>query len=577
MLRRNNHLFSQLYVRTIIYIGCSVLAVSVPMLYMLSSYSSKEIRQYSEETSNLINNKLDSFFHSVEAIETTFATDTNFIIPITLYYKLPDYAETKSPSAFREADETLRNMALFQIGLEFLVVGKNGPLSIYSTPETINDSFVPSEAAWYGDVTREPGSTHLFFNNKRDYYRGADSAVTIIKSIPDIQTGEAIAFIIFDITYDRLFDMIREMEPKIPVEIRDPSGRVIFSNVSDREKEKNKYRMVSVRSDYTGVTVRSYADQPLFVSQINRIVTICLSVMAAYLLIVFLFLSYSTRRFTKPIYNLMKEMKRVVKMKDRLETNATYDGRIIELHDLYTSFNLLVAGMNDLIRQNYEIDLLKTEAELDALQQKINPHFLYNTLETISSQAILDGSTAASVMCQKLGSLFSYSLQDGDLVPLHREIRQIKDYLFIAESSAYYRDFTVEYAIAEVTLEQPIPKMTLQPIVENCFKHAFRDRPGPHAIRISSTFSDGCVHITIADNGNGMAPERLEWLRSNLSSAKRSQPESDARIGLRHVHARYMLYYDNSDVLQIESAPNAGFTVTLKLPVKQGEGKMTHA
>ncbi|MBB6735143.1 histidine kinase [Cohnella sp. CBP 2801] len=569
-------MFGHLYIRTIIYIFCSILVVTIPMMYMLSSYSYQEIQKYNLETSSLINNKLDSFFHSVEAIETTFATDTDFVIPITLYYKLPDYAEGKSASAFREAKDTLNNMALFQTGLEFIVIGKNGPLSIFSTPETINNSFAPSQASWYGKVTADPGETHLLFDNERAYYKSADHAVSVIKTILDVQTGQPIAFIVFDISYSSLADMVSEMEPSIPLEIRDPTGKLIFSNTEEYPKTpESANRLIRQSSDYTGITVSSYAQKPLFISQINRIVLICLAVMALYLLLVFVFLSFSTKRFTRPIYNLMKEMKQVVK--GRFETSATYRGQVVEFDDLYTSFNLLVAGMNDLIRQNYEANLLKTEAELDALQQKINPHFLYNTLETISSQAIIDGSPAASVMCQKLGALFAYSLQEDDLVTVDREIRQLKDYLFIAENGAYFQGVRIEYDIEEATLNQLIPKMTLQPIVENCFKHGFRRAPAPHLVRIRSYLSDGQVALSIADNGSGLTPEQLSQLREGLAASPRGRTGKGGRIGLSHVNQRYKLYYDDADVLKIDSAPGEGLTVTLKLPVLAPERSRLHA
>ncbi|MEK3780512.1 sensor histidine kinase [Paenibacillus sp. FSL R5-0810] len=285
--------------------------------------------------------------------------------------------------------------------------------------------------------------------------------------------------------------------------------------------------------------------------------------------IIFIISLVSMKRFTRPIYLLMKAMKQV--SRGNLEVAANYQGNIIELHDLKNSFNILVTGTKDLLKENYEMNLLKTQAELDALQQKINPHFLYNALETISSQAIIDGSKTASIMCQKLGALFTYSLQPQDIVTLEQEIRHLMDYMYIAEISSFYPDIHVDMNIDPDTLDQLIPKMVLQPLLENCFKHGFGREPGhTPKIWIESSIQDEYVRIEVCDNGRGMSSDELSRLRESLKQVeKRTLSSPGTSIGLRHVHSRLALFYGDSYAMDFQSAPSQGLRVVLLVPIRK--------
>ncbi|MFG1734201.1 sensor histidine kinase [Paenibacillus sp. 843] len=567
------HFFNYLYRRTVAYIVCSVIVITVPLLILLSVYSRNEIMKYNNEAIGLINDQLDSFFRSVENTQNIITTDNSVVLPLTLYYAVPNYDSSAATEAFRSMSTTLKNMTMFQDGLQFCVVGQKGHLPVNSTKEDINDNFVPRDAAWYETFERNPEKSRIFYNNERGYYLSAEKAISIIKPIPDIQTRKPIAYVIMDITYPDFRDMVERIHPSIPIRIHDPSGQILFSNMdpSSQPAEADSKLFSRQVSPFTGITIESYVPQQLFIKQISAIIVVILCIMAVYLFIIFVISLISMKRFTRPIYMLMKAMKQV--SRGNLEVAANYQGNIIELHDLKNSFNILVTGTKDLLKENYEMNLLKTQAELDALQQKINPHFLYNALETISSQAIIDGSKTASIMCQKLGALFTYSLQPQDIVTLEQEIRHLKDYVYIAEISSFYPHIYVDMNIHPDTLDQLIPKMALQPLLENCFKHGFGRDPG-HApmIRIQSSVQDGHIRIEVSDNGKGMSSDEQFRLRESLRQVeKRTLSSPGTSIGLRHVHSRLALFYGDSYAMDFQSAPSQGMRIVLLVPIQRKE------
>ncbi len=563
---KRHHMFHFLFIRIIMYIICSIILVTVPLLYMLYNYSKEEIDKQNKESIRLINEIVDDFFHMIELTENTIATEPDIVIPFTLYYALPDYDEVKTREAFLLASKTIQNMILFKEGIQYSFIGKDGPLPIFSTNEKLNPLFLPKNALWYEKVTSDMSKSHIIFGNQRDYYFSAESAISVIRAIPDPKSSEPIVFIIMDITYSSLHNVIAKTNPSIPVEITDSSNRLIYSNL-DKETSSDNKIVGQHTSEGTGIKVTTYGPPHVFTSKLNQILLISFITILIVFIIVFVTSLVSTWRFTNPIYLLIENMKQV--KTGELALTYNYKGEISELHDLFDSFATLLSELRNMIKVNYQTHLLKTEAEFQALLQKTDPHFLYNILETISSQALIDGSTKASVMCQKLGAMFSYNLQDDDIVTLKSEIEYVKDYLYLTKYGVSFQEMDILYNIDPKTWTQLMPKMTLQPIIENCVKHAF-DQGKNHSprIAISSFIINQKVQIEISDNGKGMGSEGVEQLKEKLKILIKDVAYSGHGhgLGLRQVHARLNHYFGMDYKMNIASSLEGGTTITLVFP-----------
>lgn len=219
---------------------------------------------------------------------------------------------------------------------------------------------------------------------------------------------------------------------------------------------------------------------------------------------------------------------------------------------------------------------LKTEAELHALQNQINPHFLYNTLEIIRSRAMRRGSEDVAEMAEALGMLFRYCINSpGELATLAQELDNVHHYLLI-QRYRYGDRFTYEEHIEdEEAMGSSLPVMTLQPLVENALSHGINRRVngGKIAMRIETVGNR--LMISVEDNGVGIEENELRRVRKALRERsgpieRRADSSRSTGIALRNVNRRIQFYFGMQYGVDIASTEGIGTTVTVTLPQMKG-------
>jgi two-component system sensor histidine kinase YesM len=257
----------------------------------------------------------------------------------------------------------------------------------------------------------------------------------------------------------------------------------------------------------------------------------------------------------------------------RVVMSKTGDGKWYKYQDkipndeigyLITNYNNMVSRMSELINKVYltELDKKKEElarqkAEFQAMQAQINPHFLYNTLDAVNSYTLLDQKDSVSSIVDSLADMFRYAVKSPlELVKLEDEQNNVNNYLTIQK----YRLGTIPEIIWEIDAyrENQILRLTLQPIIENCFKHAFIDGIKPyHKIRISANSINDKFCLTVEDNGIGTSFEINDF-----------KFDSDQQgIGLPNVSKRIQLIFGTDYGLTISSKPGCGTVVIIKIPL----------
>lgn len=272
-----------------------------------------------------------------------------------------------------------------------------------------------------------------------------------------------------------------------------------------------------------------------------------------------------TRRISYNMSILINKMLRVEKGDMIIEDMINTDDEVGQL-DYY--FNQMVGRLNDLIHKNYVQKLQKREAELSALQFQINPHFLYNTLESISAIGSVYGSEEISQISQKLGQMLRYSINShsSEFVSLERELLHIENYFFIQEIRFEDR-FSVHYDIDEDLRKAKVLKLILQPIVENIIQHGLADEDkGIIDIKAYKENSNFVIHIS--DNGKGMEQDKVEQVNTYINQVSDNIFSSYKKsVGIRNVNLRIKLAYGEEFGLVIKSEKGKGTEVLYKLPI----------
>lgn len=318
------------------------------------------------------------------------------------------------------------------------------------------------------------------------------------------------------------------------------------------ESPEYKWKVISL------IPYSQLQQKSLFLRKINLSLFAVLIVLAFVISIVF---SYF---ITTPLKRLMVSFRAF--QRGDFNTRIKVKGEN-ELSQIGNSFNVMVENTKNLIEQKYEMILLRNQSELKALQNQINPHFLYNTLTSIKTVIDRKDNTSASLMVLHLSDIFRYNLSKGNaVVPFSEELEHIKKYLFIQEFRFKDR-FEVYYDIDEQAMNCGILRLTLQPVVENALYHGLEPKRGKGEIRITAKTFDDVFYIYVYDNGLSIPPDRLQAINAALDGEIDTGIEqSSGNVGLYNVHARIKYHFGPEYGLKILSTPHASTTVKITLP-----------
>ncbi|WP_216626055.1 cache domain-containing sensor histidine kinase [Paenibacillus plantarum] len=364
----------------------------------------------------------------------------------------------------------------------------------------------------------------------------------------------------------RLFTKLRENQNQI-FEYKDDVERVHFNR----------------RSDYTGLTlVASMPLDELRAPALNiRKTTVYTCAIA---LVIALILAY---RFGQSIIRPIKMLENGMRKTEKGNwTHVAISGRTDEMDRLTVSYNMMVSRLQELMEQVYAEELKNKEyllkrqsAEFQALQLQINPHFLYNTLETIVCYAVVQDSQEIKEIVRSLSYMLRYSVRaDLEEITVANELKHVLHFMNIMNYRLGH-EFEIEVTVPPDLLLKKMVRLTLQPLIENVFKHAFPDGiESHHRIRIDACMDGDDFIVTVTDNGVGITPERLEELQAKLAAQHVSTSQLPVRIereggiGLANVHSRIQIVFGEQYGLCIDNnETEAGAKLTLRMPSQRDE------
>jgi len=290
-------------------------------------------------------------------------------------------------------------------------------------------------------------------------------------------------------------------------------------------------------------------------------------------LILFLIVGLATNRISSGI------TKPVRKLQEIMQTVETGEFKVVgtitatdEIRELAREYDIMVGRIRELMDANTREQELKRKSDLKALQAQINPHFLYNTLDSIIWMGEMKQSEKVVQMTSALSKLFRISISKGrELIPIRNEIEHVKSYLTIQEMR-YQDKFSYEIHMDPEIMDMTTLKITLQPLVENAIYHGVKEVDHRGLISIAGWLEDNVIVLEVRDNGIGMDEEKLNSLLAVLEdSTEKTARMNKQGLGVRNVHERIKLYFGNEYGLSCSSIPGEGTVISVRFPASSLE------
>lgn len=495
--------------------------------------------------------------------------------------------------------------------LSNILVSINSPLlnnyriSIFDTNRnflTIGSLDINSEKSYqilnpYLQILSETGSQFLVYPPHSDNWvsYSPETVFSFVRIIPNIQSvNEVLGYIEVQQPYSMISDICNwETPPDISVTIFDRNHQLIFPydtlsedaervylDILSREEEFGKHSgspnlyFYQQSLEHYGWTVlltqkeNDFCTSEKMLQKVLILFTISFTVCSAWII------SWFTKRLTQPINNLRKSVETVSELNSTIDlTDEVYDNEILMLKD---AFNQAFTKLNAAMQQAIIADHDQMQAHLFAMQAQMNPHFLFNTLMAISGIADEQGDTKIVLICNKLSSMLRYvsSFRDAT-VHLKEEMAYVENYLELMK--VRYEEFLVyEFDVDASLLDYAVPKLIIQPIVENCFSHGFRDILPPYHVAIELKQCGNHLEICVTDNGEGFTDEYLREFREKIAAYEKDfdihhyvQTGKLGGLGLINIYLRLRLKYRSEIQMKIGNNSAQGAYVQLIIPIEE--------
>ena len=440
---------------------------------------------------------------------------------------------------------------------------------------------------WYREAAENPEEIQLIsvvtgrnIVTNRSY--SIDDVFSLAKAVQDPETGEVLGVILLDIRHDIIQSSINGVTigEKGFVFVMDQEDNIVYTPVNGIVYRVNpkwvkamepmsvqiqggSYQIRSELSPYTGWRTVGVFSMDEVMSSVNTIVYILFTCVIISLVLVVIVSFKFSRTLTNPIFKLKRLMKQAESGDLTVRFNFQHNDEIGELGQ---SFNHMIARIDQLIQMVYVEQENKRTAEMKSLQEQIKPHFLYNTLDTISWMARDYDAEDIVRLVDALTNMFRIGLSHGkDIITVKEEITHVSNYLYI-QKIRYKDKLNYVIHVDESLYAIEVPKLILQPLVENAIYHGVKAKRGG-TITITGVPEGENLVFTVQDNGAGMPQEKVEELNRRMS--ERSVLDEQKSFGLFYIRERIQLCYGTGYGVHVESALGEGTRVTITLPLYQ--------
>lgn len=583
-----------------------LLACIIPLLIVsvfIFKQSAKGLEESSQEFASLytsqIKSSLNEFIKEYDKITKSVLVENELIYRLGEGSSIPMNEEVNQRVAVQQL---LMRVSLLksEIGTVMLISRDNSVYQYTTTTSRVDESRLLSQN-WYNQLRTSDQTFFISGLHDRSYYedKGAGAVVTVGRVLFNSK-GAYAGMLLIDLDPFTLLQLEHEFlqardkygisviisndRREIVYHSEAASGRITWEQVLHSGFEltgdsANEERIILSEHTAQGeLFIKTEIPRSKLLQKINQMKGLTLIVITTSCLIIFLISLWLSYTITRPIKALRRSMKQAeVGQYLPIEKEQTSD----EIGSLVYSYNKMIITIRTLIEEVYVAEIKQRQAKFLALQHQINPHMLYNTLESIRMKALVKDDEDTAGMIKILARMFRLTLgKEGRHHSIKHELEYTANYLQL-QNIRFDDMFTLSVNMPDEMLDCSIIPLVFQPIVENSIHHGFAGYSQTLIIKIEGSWTEnGEILIRISDNGTGMPPEKwtelnslLEQAASNRYSLENQDDLGENGLGLTNIAERIKLHYGDSYYIKVLSGIENGTTIEIRIP---GIGKIKH-
>ena len=453
----------------------------------------------------------------------------------------------------------------------------------------VSVSVISREGIEFAVKKIETGGTQFGFTEDEIYeangsslwgITGEKNRICVVKAILDFNTMKPAGYI--NIVYENsyLSDILADNSSKYSGAsyVVNTHGRIMVANKEEYVGENFPVKLSDIRASNTsrydmfsstqafyfvgnempnGWSLVQTVSVKEFNKEMNHLIVLAAGIVLLVLGISLGFVWYVTSRIAYPAKELMESMKTLAKDNEYPRVKIVSND---EIGMIGLEYNKMAENIETLIEKVYKMELTQKQAELEFLQMQINPHFLYNALDTISWMALAKGNMDVSEMTIALAELLRATIKKESFITLREEMNTVKDYLLI-QQERFGDKISAEYFVEEDAYSCMVPNFILQPVIENAIIHGLEPKIEKGKVSINISIQDEFLTFLVEDNGVGMDEKEILDLYKKCRENNTKQS-----IGLKNVYRRLLLCYGEASMLKIESKKEQGTRISFLIP-----------
>ena len=572
--------------RTRITLGYAALALAISLglgmfynMYIIQKYETAAFNQFGILSEQMLNN-LDENIQKMTQVTLSLLSDQDAVQTIReLSVDMADpedhVADIVNGKARVKRDlYTAYNLENFY---RVVVFNRYGYIAASATMQErlVNAGKDVSEIPWLGEVTGTKGRSVLVGEHPDDWGE-ADSAPQVYSLVREIQ-GDHLGFIEVQILKKDFGEIFEVSDDTIKVIAVKGNGDILyasegteaekysglFADETGTLKEKSpvsgETELVSIgKSEESGVKLILIQDRKAAMADMPNAWAAAMGVAVLVFLPSLAFIFFMAERLTRPMQALRKRMEKTEL--SNLTEEITIDSRDEDINALTKAYQDLMFRLDHSLNVEKKLNLLQLQAQFDTLQAQINPHFLYNVLNVISSRGMKDNDETICEICGRLADMLRYSTNTKTrYASIAEEVAYTEQYLYLIKVR-YGDKISLDTEIDSGIKAQIVPKTVLQQIVENSINHGFENNTGGMKMSVRGYQEDGRWFLSVRDNGQGFGEETLRDLNEKFARTKKSLFEDRSNIeleiggmGLVNAYARLLLIYSDSLVFELKN------------------------